>query len=142
VKGIHIARRKDQPYMTRIKEEKARKLSKKNIRYDRKDYEKVLTVMRQKKVVLREACMAENLPASSKVLEYAESNPSFRKKFLATYYALPYHVQARARMLSPQFYEDLKRLKAKGLPNTEIGRQLGISHKTVKIRLDQILNRG
>jgi DNA-binding NarL/FixJ family response regulator len=45
-------------------------------------------------------------------------------------------------MFSPQFYEDLKRLKAKGLPDTEIGRQLGISRKTVKIRLDQILNHG
>jgi DNA-binding CsgD family transcriptional regulator len=41
-------------------------------------------------------------------------------------------------MFSPQFYEDLKRLKAKGLPNTEIGRQLGISHMTVKIRLGRI----
>jgi len=36
----------------------------------------------------------------------------------------------------------LKRLKAKGLPNTEIGKQLGISYKTVKIRLDQISNHG
>jgi DNA-binding NarL/FixJ family response regulator len=42
-------------------------------------------------------------------------------------------------MFSPQFYEDLKRLKAKGLPNTEIGRQLGLSYKTVKIRLERIL---
>jgi len=55
-----------------------------------------------------------------------------------TYYTLPYDVQARADMFSPQFYEDLKRLKAKGLPNTEIGRQLGISNKTVKIRLERI----
>jgi len=62
----------------------------------------------------------------------------FRKKLMDTYSALPYAVQAQARMFSPQFYEDLKRLKAKGLPNTEIGRQLGISNKTVKIRLDYI----
>ena len=55
-----------------------------------------------------------------------------------TYYSLPYDVQARAGMFSPQFYEDLKRLKAKGLPNTEIGRKLGISYKTVKIRLGRI----
>jgi hypothetical protein len=134
--------RKDQPYLTQIKSEKAKGLSKKNIRHSRNDYEKVLTVMLKNKVALQEACSDEKLPASSRVLGYAESNPEFRKKLLATYYALPYDVQARARMLSPQFYEDLKRLKAKGLPNTEIGRQLGISHKTVKIRLDQILNHG
>ena len=138
VNGIHVARKKDQPYITRIKAEKARGLSKRNIKHGRKDYEKVLTVMRQNKVALREACMDENLPASSGVLGYAESNPEFRKKLMDTYYALPYDVQARARMFSPQFYEDLKRLKAKGLPNTEIGRQMGISHKTVKIRLDRI----
>ena len=68
-------------------------------------------------------------------LDYEDSNPGFRKKLMDTYYALPYDVQARAGMFSPQFYEDLKRLKAKGLPNTEIGRQLGVSNKTVKIRL-------
>ena len=82
--------------------------------------------------------MDKNLPASSGVLGYAESNPEFRKKLMDTYYALPYDVQARAGMFSPQFYGDLKRLKAKGLPNTEIGRQLGISYKTVKIRLNRI----
>ena len=131
--------RKDQPYLTRIKAEKAKGQSKKNIRHRRKDYEKVLSVMRKNKVTLREACMNEGLPASSRVLGYAESNPDFRKKLMDTYYALPYDVQARAGMFSPQFYEDLKRLKAKGLPNTEIGRQLGISYKTIKVRLDRIL---
>ena len=68
--------------------------------------------------------MDKSLPSSSLVLGYAESNPGFRKKLMNTYYALPYDVQARAGMFSPQFYEDLKRLKAKGLPNTEIGREL------------------
>jgi hypothetical protein len=131
-------RRKDQPYFTGIKAEKAKKLCKKNIKHGRKDYEKVLSVMRKNKIALREACMDENLPASSRVLGYAESNPGFRKKLMDTYYAFPYDVQARAGMFSPQFYEDLKRLKDRGLPNTEIGRQLGISHKTVKIRLDRI----
>jgi hypothetical protein len=131
-------RRKDQPYLTGIKAEKAKRQSKKNIRHRCKDYEKVLSVMLKNKVTLREACMNEGLPASSRVLGYAESNPRFRKKLIDTYYALPYDVQARAGMFSPQFYEDLKRLKAKGLPNTEIGKQLGISYKTVKIRLDGI----
>ena len=83
--------------------------------------------------------MDENLPASSGVLGYAESNPEFRKKLMDTYYSLPYDVQARSGMFSPQFYEDLKRLKAKGLPNTEIGKQLGISYKTVKKRLTSVL---
>ena len=41
-------------------------------------------------------------------------------------------------MFSPQFYEDLKRLKAKGLANTEIGRKLGVSRKTVVARLERI----
>jgi len=132
------AMRKDQPYHTAIKSEKAKGLSKKNIRHSRNDYEKVLSVMLKNKIALREACMDENLPASSRVLDYAESNPGFRKKLIDTYYALPYDVQARTNMFSPQFYEDLIRLKAKGLPNTEIGKQLGISYKTVKIRLDRI----
>ena len=83
--------------------------------------------------------MDKNLPASSRVLDYAESNPEFRKKLIDTYYALPYDVQARTDMFSPQFYEDLKRLKAKGLPDTEIGRELGVSNKTVKKRLARIL---
>jgi hypothetical protein len=42
------AMRKDQPYHTAIKAEKAKKLSKKNIKHGRKDYEKVLSVMRKK----------------------------------------------------------------------------------------------
>ena len=138
VNGIRAARRKDQPYITGIKSEKARKLSKKNIRHGRKDYEKVLAVMLKNKVALQKACMNKNLPASSRVLDYAESNPGFRKKLMDTYYALPYDVQARAGMFSPQFYQDFKRLKVKGFPNTEIGKRLGISHKTVKIRLERI----
>ena len=134
--------RKDQPYHTAIKSESAKKLNKKKIKYGHKDYEKVLSAMLKNKIALQQACMNKNFPASSRVLGYAESNPEFRKKLIDTYYALPYDVQARARMFSPQFYKDLIRLKEKGLPNTEIGRQLGISHKTVKIRLDQILNHG
>jgi hypothetical protein len=132
-------RRKDQPYLTGIKAEKAKGLSKKNIRHRRKDYEKVLSVMLKNKIALREACMSEGLPASSRVLGYAESNPEFRKKLIDTYYALPYDVQARTDMFSPQFYEDLKKLKAKGLPHKEIGRELGVSNKTVKKRLERIV---
>jgi hypothetical protein len=131
-------RRKDQPYLTEIKAEKAKGLSKKNIKHSHKDYEKVLSVMLKHKIALREACMDESLPASSRVLSYAESNPGFRKKLMDTYYALPYDVQARADMFSPQFYEDLKKLKAKGLANTEIGSKLGLSYKTVKTRLERI----
>ena len=88
---------------------------------------------------IRLACMDEFLPASSSLLDYAESNPEFRKKLIDTYFALPYDVQARTGIFSPQFYEDLKRFKAKGMPTTEIGRQLGISDKTVKILLGRIL---
>jgi len=59
------AMRKDLPYHTAIKAEKEKKLSKKNIKHDRKDYEKVLSVMLKNKIALREACMDKNLPASS-----------------------------------------------------------------------------
>jgi hypothetical protein len=132
-------RRKDQPYLTGIKAEKAKGLSKKNIKHGRKDYEKVLSVMLKNKIALREACTNGDLPGTARVLDYAESNPEFRKKLIDTYYALPYDVQARTDMFSPQFYEDLKRLKAKGLPDTKIGRELGVSNKTVKKRLARIL---
>mgnify|MGYP000379154308 CR=1 FL=1 len=94
--------------------------------------------MLKHKIALREACMDESLPASSRVLSYAESNPGFRKKLMDTYYAPPYDVQARADMFSPQFYEDLKRLKSKGLTAKKIGKQLGVSHKTVQKRFKQI----
>lgn len=131
-------RRKDQPFVTSIKAEKAKGLSKKNIKYSRKDFENVLSVMLESKIALREACMDKGLPPTPTVLAYAESNPGFRKKLLDTYYALPYVVQARADMFSPQFYEDLRRLKGKGLPDTEIGEKLGVSKKTVQKRLKQI----
>jgi hypothetical protein len=45
----------------------------------------------------------KNLPGKAAVPGYAESNP----------HALPYAVQARADMFSPQFFEDLERLKKK-----------------------------
>ena len=131
-------RRKDQPFFTGIKAEKAKGLSKKNIRYSRKDFENVLSVMLERKIALREACMDKGLPPTPTVLAYAESHPGFRKKLLETYYAFPYVVQARADMFSPQFYEDLKRLKAKGLPATEIGKKLGVSQKTVQKRFKQM----
>ena len=131
-------RRKDQPFLTNIKAGEAKGLSKKNIRWSRKDYENVLTVMLEQKIALREACMDKSLPPTTTVLNYAESHPGFRKNLIDTYYALPYVVQARADMFSPQFYEDLRRLKAKGLPATEIGEKLGVSHKTVRIRLKQM----
>lgn len=132
-------RRKDQPFLSKIKSEGAKGLCKKNIKHTRKVYEKVLAVMHKNKIPLQKACMDKNLPASSRVLGYADSNPEFKKKLMDTYFALPYDVQARTGIFSPQFYKDLKRLKTKGLPNTEIGRQLGISYKTVKIRLERIL---
>ena len=98
----------------------------------------MLSVMLERKIALREACMDKGLPPTPTVLGYAESHPGFRKKLLDTYYALPYVVQARADMFSPQFYEDLKRFKAKGLTATEIGKKLGVSHKTVQKRFKQI----
>ena len=131
-------RRKDQPFLTGIKAEKAKGLSKKNIKYSRKDFENVLSVMLERKIALREACMDKGLPPTPTVLSYAESHPGFRKKLLDTYYALPYVVQARADMFSPQFYEDLRRLKGKGLTAKEIGKKLGVSHKTVQKRFKQI----
>jgi hypothetical protein len=131
-------RRKDQPFHTAFKAKRAIELNRQKIRYGRKDFEKVLSIMLKNKVTLQQASLGKNLPARSRVINYAESNPEFRKKLMDTYYALPYSVQAKARTFSPQFYEDLKRLKAKGLPNKEIGRQLGISHKTVGIRLERL----
>jgi hypothetical protein len=131
-------RRTDQPYITGIKAENSKALSKQNVKYSQKDFEKVLSVMRKKKITLNEACKKYNFPGKGTILRYAELNPEFRKKLIDTYHGLPYPVQARADMLSPQFYRDLERLKKKGLPATEIGRALGVSHKTVRRRLKKI----
>jgi hypothetical protein len=132
-------RRPDQPYITSIKAENSKALSKRNIKYRHKDFEKVLSVMRKHKITLNEACKKYDLPGSATILRYAELNPAFRKKLLDTYHSLPYAVQARADMLSPQFYRDLKRLERKGLPATEIGKILGVSHKTARKRLKKIV---
>jgi predicted DNA-binding protein (UPF0251 family) len=132
------ARRKDQPFFKEIKSEMTRRSNQERVKYSHKDYENVLSVMLKRQITLNQACMDKALPAKSRVLNYAEENPKFRKKMLDTYYALPYAVQARAVMFSPQFYEDLRRLKGKGLSDTEIGERLGISNKTVSIRLKQI----
>ena len=131
-------RRPDQPYITGIKSENSKALSKQNIKYSRRDFEKVLSLMRKQKMTLNEACKKYNLPGKGTILRYAELNPEFRKKLLDTYHGLPYEVQARADMFSPQFYRDLERLKMKGLPATEIGKALGISHNTVRRRLKRI----
>jgi DNA-binding NarL/FixJ family response regulator len=74
----------------------------------------------------------------SRVLGYAKSNPGFRKKLLDTYPDLPYPVQARADMFSPRVFEEVKRLKSKGLSNREIGGKVGVSEKTVGKRLKEI----
>jgi len=132
------ARRKDQPFFKEIKSEMTRRSNQERVKYSHKDYENVLSVMLKRQITLNQACMDKALPAKSRVLDYAESNPEFRKKLLDTYYALPYAVQARADMFSPQFYEDLRRLKGRGLSGTEIGEKLGISSQTVHIRLEQI----
>jgi hypothetical protein len=126
------------PYRRAINAERTKELSKKNVRYSRKDFENVLAVMRKRKITLREACMDRDLPGSTTVKHYANVNPDFRKKMLDTYYSLPYAVQARADMFSPQFYQDLMRLKAKGLPGTEIAEKFGISEKTIYRRLKRI----
>jgi hypothetical protein len=80
----------------------------------------------------------KDLPGKATVLGYAESNSTFRKKLLDTYHALPYAVQARADMFSPQFFEDLERLKKKGLSAVKIAEELRVSSKTVVKRLRQI----
>ena len=131
-------RRPDQPYTTGIKSENSRALSKQNIKYSRRDFEKVLSVMRKQKITLNEACKKYNLPGKGTILRYAELNPRFRQKLVDTYHCLPYHVQARADMFSPQFYRDLEKLKKKGLPATEIGKLLGVHHKTIRRRLQKM----
>ena len=77
-------KRKDQPFLTGIKSEKAKGLSKKDIKYSRKDFETVLSVILERKTALREACINKGLPPTPTVLSYAESNPGFRKKLLDT----------------------------------------------------------
>ena len=131
-------RKPDQPYLTKIKAKNSKSMGKQNVKYRPKDFDKVLSVMRKQKITLREACKILKLPGSSTVLEYAKLNPGFRKKLLDTYHGLPYAVQARADMYSPQFYRDLKKLKKKGLPETEIAKALGISYNTVWRRLKRI----
>ena len=131
-------RRPDQPYITGIKSENSKALSKQNVKYSHKDFEKVLSLMRKQKMTLNEACKKYNLPGKGTILRYAELNPGFRKKLLDTYYSLPYAAQARADMLSPQFYRDMEKLKKKGLPATEIGKALGISYNTVRRRIKTI----
>jgi hypothetical protein len=131
-------RRPDQPYITGIKAENSKTLSKRNIKYRHRDFEKVLSLMRKQKITLNEACKKYNLPGKGTILRYAELNPEFRKKLLDTYYCLPYAAQARADMLSPQFYRDMEKLKKKGLPATEIAKALGISYNTVRRRLKKI----
>ena len=131
-------RRPDQPYITGIKSENSKALSKRNLKYSHKDFEKVLSVMRKQKMTLNEACKKYNLPGKGTILRYAELNPEFRKKLLDTYRLLPYAVQARADMLSPQFYREMEKLKKKNLPATEIGKILGVSAKTVRARLKKV----
>ena len=131
-------RRPDQPYITGTKAENSKALSKQNVKYGHKDFEKVLSLMRKNKITLNEACNKYNLPSKGTILRYAELNPGFRKKLVDTYHGLPYDVQARADMFSPKFYRDMEKLKKKGLPATEIGKALGVSHKTVRRRLKKI----
>jgi hypothetical protein len=125
-------RRPDQPYITSIKVGNSKALSQQNIKYGSNDFENVLSVMREHKITLNQACKNYNLPGKATVLRYAELNPRFRKILVETYHGLPYSVQARADMFSPQFYRELRALKRKGLPATEIGKLLGVSHKTIR----------
>ena len=118
-------RRNDQPFVTPAKSEKPKAQSRKNLKYAPKDFERVLGMMRKHKATLRQACRDKGLPGEATVLAYAESNPSFRGKLLETYHALPYAVQARADMFSPRFFEEVRRLKSRGLSNREIGEKLG-----------------
>jgi hypothetical protein len=124
-------RRKDQPFITATKAEQGKEQSRKNLKYSRMDFEKVLTIMLHRKVNLNEACMEKNLPSKGTVLRYAESHPGFRKKLLDTYPALPYPVQARADMLSVQFLEDMRRLRGMGLSAKDIGKRLHVNWKTI-----------
>jgi len=134
-------RRKDQPFITATKAEQGKEQSRRNLKYSRMDFEKVLTVMLHRKANLNEACMDKELPSKGTVLRFAESNPGFRKKLLDTYHALPYPVQARADMFSPQFLGDMKRLRGKGLSAKEIGKRLHVNWKTILKRLKQTKER-
>ena len=128
-------RRKDQPFITATKAEQGKKQSKKNLRYSQMDFEKVLAAMLNREATLNEACMDRSLPSKGTVLHYAESNPEFRKKLMDTYHALPYAVQARAGVFSPQFFHDMKRLRGEGLSAKRIGERLNVNWKTIQKHL-------
>jgi len=134
--------RGDQPFFTAVKAKLGSEQSKRNTRYGTKDFEKVLVAMLKRKATLRQTCMNKRFPSEPTVLHYAESNPGFRKKLIDTYYALPYAVQARADMFSPQFYREIQRLKRKGLSAAEIGERLQVSGKTIMRRLKRKRSEG
>ena len=58
-------RRHDQPYLTNTKSEIAKALNKKKTKYGPKDFQKVLSVMRKKKVTLSEACRNYKFPSKA-----------------------------------------------------------------------------
>jgi len=52
--------------------------------------------MLKRQITLNQACMDKDLPAKSRVLDHAESNPEFRKKLLDTYYVYSVFPYARS----------------------------------------------
>ena len=124
-------RRKDQPFFTNLKAEQAKKINNARNKFTHQDFEKVLARMLEKQKTLDELGNEKDLPGLTAVYEYSKLNPQFRQELLDTYHALPYCVQARAKMLSKQFNHDAKRLRQQGLLLREIGSELGVSTRTV-----------
>ena len=95
--------------------------------------------MSEQKKTLAEVCKDKDLPGLTSVYRYMKINPEFNRKYIDTFNSLPYSVQARAQNLSPQFYQDVKRLYDEVFSQPEIASMFGVARQTVNIHINSKL---
>ena len=76
-------------------------------------------------------CRDRDLPARRAWYLYVQRYPDLAAREQEIHFGLPYRVQLKHRKVSPQFFEDCKRLKSQGKTQAAIGKELGVEHMSV-----------
>ncbi len=111
-----------------------RNLSGKKFRekWRREDYEAVLDRMRKQKRTLFDVLKDPDLPPGYCWSNFIKKHPEFVEKLKQTCYSLPYSIQVRCHITSPQFGIECQRLRDRGMSVAKIVDALGVTSGAVK----------
>ena len=121
-----------QPFSADLSTKKALAVHGRKIRWQTRDYEAILTRMKEQQRTLSDVCKDSDLPGKRAWDLFVKMYPDFAARAQQIHFSLPYSTQIKSRQkVSPRFRRDCQRLRKKGFSTYKIADALGVSQSAV-----------